>query len=261
MGELLDRLERAAKGTIQPMGFGGGAKREKVAPILLLGTVAAGNDAQAKLVGEAELDGVIVLGRESAKKTDIDKTVKALKKSVIGLWRDEAPPEDQPGTDFQVFSSVDTPMGALAGEERTNVMQIEPELDDSLLRTIDYLPVDAFLVSLTDTTSLTLSQLMRLARVRGVTSRWIFVHLAVLPSKAELEELRELGVSAIVVDLASHDAAALKGCREAMLELPHVPPDRKKSHNVATLPSVGLSRTARPREPEPDEDDDWDDDD
>ena len=260
MGELLDRLERTVKGTVQPMGFGIGAKREKIAPILLLGTVAAGNDAQVKLVGEAELDGAIVLGRESAKKTDIDKTVKALKKSVVGLWRDKAPAEELAGTDFQVFSSVDTPMGALGGDERTNVMQIEPELDDSLLRTIDYLPVDAFLVSLTDTTSLTLSQLMRLARVRGVTSRWIFVHLAVLPSKAELEELRELGVSAIVVDLASHDAAALKECREAMLELPHVPPDRKKSHNVATLPSVGLSRTARPSEPEPDEDDDWDDD-
>ena len=37
MGKLTDKLERAEKGAGQPLGFGGAAKRESIAPVLLLG--------------------------------------------------------------------------------------------------------------------------------------------------------------------------------------------------------------------------------
>ena len=43
MGKLTDKLERAEKGAGQPLGFGGAAKRESIAPLLLLGAVAAGD--------------------------------------------------------------------------------------------------------------------------------------------------------------------------------------------------------------------------
>ena len=261
MGELLDKLERASKGSVQPMGFGGAAKREKVAPMLLLGAVEPGNDAEAKLAIDAGLDGAIVAGRNGAKKADMDKSVKALKGLTVGVWQDQASAKDPAGSDFQVFSSESTPLGSLGGEERTNVMQVVPELDDSLLRTIEHLPVDVFLVSLVDTNTLTVSQLMRLARVRGVTSRWLFAHLAVLPAKEELEQLHDAGIGAIVVDLAGRDAKALRVCKEAMLELPHESSDRHKGHSVATLPSSLMrpaTGPARGPEPEPD-DDDWDD--
>jgi len=98
--------------------------------------------------------------------------------------------------------------------------------------------------------------------VRGATSRWLLAHLGKLPTQAELQQLREAGVAGIVVDLASQDAAGLKECMAALLELPHEVPERNKHRNVATLPSAGL-RTATPArrtEPEPDDDDDWEDD-
>lgn len=262
MGELLDKLERAAKGVVQPLGFGGAAKREKVAPMLLLGTIEAGDAAQAKVAVDAALDGVIVLAHKPAKKADVDKTVKLLKGATVGVWQDEAPAKDPTGSDFQVFSSETTPLGSLGGDERTNVMHVVPELEDGLLRTIDYLPVDVFLVSLADNGALTISQLMRLARVRGVTSRWLLVQLAALPSKEELEQLRDAGVSGIVVDLAGRNVADLQACKEALLELPHEPPERNKSHSFATLPASAMrpASTPAPREPDPDDDDDYDDD-
>ena len=261
MGELLDKLERASRGTVQPIGFGS-VRREKVAPLLLLGAVEAGNDAQAKLVAAAELDGAIVLGTKGAKATDVDKSVKALKGVTFGVWAEEATPNSPDGSDFQVFSSEMTPAGALSGDERTTLMQISPELDDSLLRTIEYLPVDGFLVSLIDVDLLTVRQLMRLGRVRGVTSRWLLAYLSALPTKEELEQLRDVGVSGIVVDLAGQTAASLKGCRQVLLELPHEAPDRKKSRGTATLPSLGAPGPAPSGpgpgpEPDPD-DDDWD---
>ena len=261
MGKLLDKLERASRGTIQPLGFGS-ARREKVAPLLLLGAVEAGNDAQAKLVAAAELDGAIVLGNKGAKATDVDKSAKALKDVTFGVWAEEATPSGPDGSDFQVFSSEATPAGALSGEERTTLMQVDPDLDDSLLRTIEYLPVDGFLVSLMDADSLTVRQLMRLGRVRGMTSRWLLAYLPALPTKEELEQLRDVGVSGIVVGLAGETAASLKGCRQALLELPHEAPDRKKSRSIATLPSLAAPGPAPSRpgpEPEPDpDDDDWD---
>ena len=168
-------------------------------------------------------------------------------------WKDAA------GSDFQVFSSDATPIGSLAGEERTNVMHVVPELDDSLLRTIDQLPVDAFLVSLADAASLTVSQLMRLARVRGVTSRWVLVQLAALPTKEELELLRDAGVGGIVVVVDGLSASDIQACKQALLELPREPREHGKGHSFATVPQMGANAPARRApEPEPD-DDDWED--
>ncbi|MDA1036622.1 MAG: hypothetical protein O3B65_07065, partial [Chloroflexi bacterium] len=133
MGELLDKLERASKGTVQALGFGA-AKREKVAPMLLIGAIAPGDDAQAKLASDSALDAVIVTG-QGATKANVDKSVKAATGLTIGVWQDEASAEDVAGSDYQVFSSDATPIGALGGENRTNVMQVSPELEDSLLRT------------------------------------------------------------------------------------------------------------------------------
>ncbi|MEX2599111.1 MAG: hypothetical protein WD533_05580 [Dehalococcoidia bacterium] len=260
MGKLLDMLEKASRGAVQPLGFGGGGRREKVAPMLLLGAVQAGDEAQAKLVLEAGLDAAIVVAK-GAKAADLTKSTKALGEAVFGVWQEQAQAEAVEGCEFQVFTSDATPIAALSGEERTNVMQVVPELDDSLLRTIDHLPVDAFLVSLADAESLTVAQLMRLARVRGVTSRWLLVHLRALPSKEELEQFRDAGVGGIVVSVEGQSLEALKACRETLLGLPHEAPDRDKGkgRSFATLPSVVEGPRPSRQAPEPDEDD-WDDD-
>ena len=259
MGELLDKLERASRGATTPLGFASAVKREKIAPMLLLGALAAGDAAGAKLASDGVLDGAIVVGTGGANKADVDRSVAALAGVTVGVWLDEAQPGGPDGTDFEVFSSEATPAGALSGEGRTTVMQVVPELDDSLLRTIESLPVDAFLVSLADAGSLTVRQLMRLARVRSVTSRWILVHVASLPTKEELEQLRDAGAVAVVVDLAGVTAAALKATHELLRELPHEPTKRKKVRGVVTIPAAAApaSGPSRP-EPEPDEDDDDD---
>jgi len=261
MGELLDKFERASKGTVQALGFGAAAKREKVAPILLLGIAAAGDEASIKLAVDAGIDALIVAGGKGVKKADIAKSVKEAKGLTVGVSQDEATEKDAAGADFQLFSALSTPIGALGGEERTNLMQIDLALEDSLLHTLDYLPVDVFLVSLADAGKLTVNQLMRLARVRGATTRWLLVHLPILPTKKELEQLREAGISGVVVDLAGRTADELKGCLATLLELPHELPERNKHKGVAMLPSAGLQQAAPARRPEPDpDDDDWDDD-
>ncbi|MBM3940321.1 MAG: hypothetical protein FJ318_05430 [SAR202 cluster bacterium] len=257
MGQLIERLERTTRGYAKPFGFGAAAKREKIPPMLLLGAVALGSDADARKAAEAGLDGAVVAAKGAGKKADAEKSAKALKEQTWGLWLDE-PQKEAPGeTDFQVFSSDGTPIAVLGGEGRTAFMQVNPDLDDSLLRTIDDLPVDGFLVSLADASALTVRQLMRIARVRGVTSKWLLVHVTQPPSQDELGRLRDAGVNAVVVDVAGHGAEALKACREALLELPKKE-DKRKNGAVATLPPMrqAASPSRRTAEPEPDDDDD-----
>jgi hypothetical protein len=256
MSKLTDKLEEASHGTSQPLGFAVGARREKAPPVLLLASVASGASAEMKLVVDAGLDGAFLTGEGT--KSALDKAAKALGEVPWGTWVTEAQAEPPKGSDFQVFSSDLTPLAALGGKNRTQVMQVSPELDDSLLRTIEDLPVDAFLVSLADAEAMTVHQLMRVARVRSVTSKWLFVHLASLPVKEEVERLHECGVSAVVVDAAGKSAADFKALRAAILELPAEPPKRRHDRRSATIPSLGMPGGGQGRpapEPEPDEDD------
>lgn len=259
MSKLLDSLDQASHGTSQPMGFAPGAREEKTPAVLLLAVVAS--DAEAKVAAEAGLDGALVTGGSS--KTAMDKIAKALGSQPWGPWRDEADGAPPEASDFQVFSSDATALGSIGGEERASIMQVSPELDDSLLRTIEDLPIDAFLISLADVETMTVKQLMRIARVRGVTSKWLLVHVTALPTKDETERLREMGVCALVVDMAGKTAKELKSARQALLDLPNEPPRRRQEKRAATLPSMGLGAAAAPsrREPAPlpDEDDDYDD--
>lgn len=259
MGKLVEKLERAERGAGQPLGFGGAAKRESVAPVLLLGAVAAGDAAQAEVVAASGIDGALIAGAGSAKKAALGRTVKALGEMLFGVWTDAGEAEESGGADFQVFSSAQTLAGALSGEERTLVMQVQPELPDSLLRTLDHLPVDAFLVSLD--APLTVAQLMRLARVRGATSRRLLAHLSALPAKADAEQLRDAGAAALVVDAAGQTADAFREAYAMLCELSRRAPrqrDRERSGATVPQPSFGAARSAPP--PPPDDDDDWDDD-
>ena len=260
MGKLLEKLERAERGASQPLGFGGAAKRESVAPVLLLGAVAAGDAAQAEAVRASEIDGALIAGASGAKKAALSASAKALGETLFGVWTDEGEEEEAAGADFQVFASDATPAGALAGDGRTLVMQAQLDLPDSLLRTLDLLPLDAFLVALD--MPLTVAQLMRLARVRAATSRRLLVHLAALPAKADAEQLRDIGVSVIVVDAAGQSADALRETHAMLCELPpRSPRQRQRDRSGATVPqpSFGGARAAPAPSPD-DDDDDWDDD-
>lgn len=235
------------------MGFAASAPKEKTPTVPLLATVSS--EAEAKAAANAGLDGALVVGITS--KAAVDKISKALNSHAWGLWKthaDTTPPEK---ADFQVFSSEATPLAAIGGEAHATIMQVSPELDDSLLRTIEDIPVDAFLVSLAGVDSLTVHQLMRIARVRGVTSKWLFLHLASVPSINEVERLREAGVCALIVDGAGKSSAELKKARAALLALPNGSPKRRQEQRSATIPSLGIPETPgqAEREPEPDDGD------
>ena len=258
MGQLIDKLERAERGAAQPLGFGGAAKRESVAPMLLLAAVDAGDAAQAKAAVASGADGALIKAG-AGQKAAIEKSAKALGETTFGVWTEEGLDATPAGADFEVFSSSATLAGAIAGEGRTIVMQAEPEMDDALLRTLGMLPVDAFLATLG--APLTVAELMRFGRVRGATSRRVFARLPALPTKAEAEQLRDAGASALIVDAKGRSAETLRETLEMLRELPRKSP-RRRDRSGATIPQPGRTEAAASpaTPPDDDDDDDWDDD-
>ena len=253
MSELIDKLERASKGAAQPLGFRGAASRERIAPILLIAAVDSGDPGQAEAAAQGGVDAAII-------DPAVDGAA-ALNGVAFGVRLDVAQAADPDGADFQVFASDDTTLAALAGDDRTIVMDVSPDLDDHLLRALDSLPVDAFLVRLNDEGALTVRQLMRLGRVRNATSRWLLAQVAALPSKEEAELLRDAGVAAIVVSAGGLTADAIRETREMLVDIPRESARKKRRDQAAvSLPRPARGTASAPPPPEPDDDDDdWDD--
>ena len=256
MGKLLDMLERATRGAVEPLGFAPANRQAKLAPVLLLGNAKAGDKAQARRIVEAGLTAA-VLSAEAALPDQLSGSAATLKEIVWGVWQTQIDPSPAEGVDFEVFASEDAPISALNSEERTTVMQVLPEADDALLRGLGRLPVDAFLVSIADSPLLTLRQLMRISRVRSASSKYLLVHVAALPSSEELKQLHSTGVNALVVDVGDHPVEALKDLQARMLELPKIPKSRRQRRPEAVVPTVRVMGPGAP--PEPEEEDDEDD--
>ena len=257
MSKLIDKLERASRGSGTPMGFGGAARKEKVAPVLLLGSAKLDQENEVGRVVEAGLDGALLMAAPTSSSKQVASAAKLMKGLPWGLWQPGATPTEAEKSDFQVIASEATPLAMLAGDDRTNVMALAPEMGDSLLRAIDDLPVDAFLLSIDGTSGLTVGQLLQIGRVRRFTSKYLLLHLAVMPSLAELKQLRDAGVHALVIDVAGQTVQDLHACQSQLLELPPQQP-RNRDRARATLPALQPGAAAPQREEE-DEEEEYDD--
>jgi hypothetical protein len=86
--------------------------------------------------------------------------------------------------------------------------------------------------------------------------KYILVEVSQPPGKKDLEALRDVGVSALVMDVGSAGAEGLSALRTALLEMPRAT-SRSRRRNRAILPSSAFSLQQQP-EPDPDDDDDDD---
>jgi hypothetical protein len=256
MSKLIDKFDRASRGSLAPMGFGGQAKREKVASVLLMGIAKLGDKAEVQRITSAGLNGALLTVSGAAKAADVKAAATALKDAPWGVWQKGAT-ADADGSDFRVIASTDTPLSSLGGEDDTNVMVLTQGMDDTYLRALEDLPADAFIFAVSGTGPLTVGHLMEVARVRRSTSKRVIVQVAALPSKEELVQLRNAGVDALAIEVGGQTDKALKDAIAMFLDLP-APKSKKGNRSTATLPSIATeSAPARREEPEPDEDDDY----
>ena len=256
MSKFLDVLERIRDGETAPLGFAA-ARAQKLPGIALVGLVSG--DHAAGVAAAATADAVIVAG------SDGPDGLKALAESTTSPWgprvsalgEDDAQAYQEAGADLLVFEMEGTAASALASENIARVLCIETGIEEAELRAIGSLPVDAYLISMDQVSGAwTLPDLASLGSISRRTDKYVLVQVAQAPGKKDLEALRDMGVAALVVDVAGAGAEGLAELKTALLDMPR-PASRSRARSRAILPGSAFT----PPEAPPQEDDGDDDDD
>ena len=151
----------------------------------------------------------------------------------------------EPGADFLVFSSQGTEASILKTEPG-KVLEIDMNLPDSQMRSVDFLPVDALLLPFSGKgTSLTVQNLMAYQRIDLLVTKPL---LGYVPAKISSENLRllwEAGLDGVVIKGDELTPKEIERLQEAIKSFP--PHRGEKRRADALLPSLA---STIPEEPE-----------
>jgi hypothetical protein len=258
MSKFLDVLERIRDGESAPLGFAA-ARAQKLPGIALVGLVSKSHAKGIKMAADVSVDALFVAG--AAGPDGLKKLTGSVKMPwgarVSSLAEEEARAYQDSGSDLLVFNLEGTAASALASDDIARILCVDTGIEESELRTIASLPVDAFFISMTSVSGpWTLRDLATLGFISRRVDKYILVEVSQTPGRKDLEALRDVGVSALVVDVGSVGAEGLSALRTALLEMPR-PTSRSRRRNRAILPGSAFSPQQQ-SEPEPDDDDDDD---
>ena len=160
------------------------------------------------------------------------------------------------GSDLVAFTVEGTAASALATGEIARILCIGTGIEERQLRALASLPVDAFLLSMKDVSGTwTLQDLATVGAISRRVDKYILVEVSAPPGNKDLEALRDIGVSGVVVDVGALGATKLKKLKTSLLEMPRHR-SRRRERIRATLPGLVYGAAPEPQQEEDDEDDD-----
>ncbi|MFH0847343.1 MAG: hypothetical protein V1894_04735 [Chloroflexota bacterium] len=242
MSKLIEKLNQILRPTPPPMGFG---RSQPVPPKARMLIIAS--ETSDSLSGA---DGVLLDSMNKEVLTGIAKTSPDLpwgvslsrydSKQLAGLTKS--------GADFVVFTAENTSLGLLSHDKLGKILEVEPSLADSLLRTVNELPVDAVLLALKyeGETSLSWYHLMLSRRFASLLTKPLLVLAPQGVTGKELLALWEAGVSGVVVP-----AERVKELKEESDRLTF--PERRLSRMGALIPRLSQETPKEPGEDEEEE--------
>ena len=261
MSKILDRLERITRGSPRALGFATSANQEPIPSLALLGWTGGSRKIKLAPKMNAGLD-AFILSPGGSEVDDLDKQLKPLEGCTWGVVMEQPERErveayQSKGCDFLVFDIADTRVDALEEGESARILRVPADLEESVLRGLEDLPVDIILLRKPAPEGpLTLTHLLAVSNVRSATSRYLLVQWDADLTSRELEHLRDMGVDGLVVDVK--DSSLVVALRERINSLP----DRKPKGDqrpAATLPRVVRAAGPQPqRTEEEEEEEEWD---
>jgi hypothetical protein len=216
MNRFADKLKNALQVAPPAMGFFRNAQVSAKPKMLLVAWVAV-DEAEKSLALLEDADAAVLV----APKTPAVRMLKAMAKSLgempWGIWFEGdaqgLKPLDSAGVDFVVFAPEKMPLVAVDIEKPGRVVGIPFDMEDSLVRTVNELPVDAVIINSPGIVPLTMQDLMRFRRLGDWISKPL---LAVVPpslTAGEIKALWDAGIDALVVSLTSENQSAFKELR------------------------------------------------
>ena len=254
MSKFLDFMERIREGAPAPLGFNVG-RAEKVPGMALVGMISGAYAKSIKIVANVKPDATIISGAdgpEGLKKLGESLSDTPWGARVSSLNEEEAEAYQECGSDLLTFPLENTSASALASEEMARVLTIDVDMEEQELRAVASLPVDAFLISMTQVSGAwSLRELATLGTISRRVDKYILVEVSQAPGKKDLEALRDMGVQALVLDVGSVNAKALAGLKQSLLDMPK-PKINRRNRAAAILPGSVYAAAAEP-EPEQEE--------
>jgi hypothetical protein len=259
MSKLLDFLSRIREGASTPLGFGA-ARAEKLPGMALVGLISGDHAKGIVVASEVAADAVVIAGADGPDglgKLAEPVSAKPWGARVSSLGEGEAQAYEDGGSDLLVFNLEGTAASALSSEEIARVLCVGPDMDERQLRAVVSLPVDAFLLPMTQVSGAwTLQDLATVGAISRRVDKYTLVEVSQPPGKKDLEALRDIGVNGLMIDVGSVSAKDLKDLKTALLEMPR-PRSGRRERSRAILPgSVYSSGPAPRREDEEEEEDD-----
>jgi hypothetical protein len=208
----------------------------------LIGILSGNSTDDAKCLANLDADGALIAGTNSAE--DLASLTKALGSTPWGVKVDDLNGETadgliQQGCDFFLVDADSVTVEAARDDRAAFILSLPEGASDGFLRALEDLPITAAFTSLADNGPLTLRRLIDVGSLRTMFDKYLLVQVDPGLSARELEALRDMGVDAVVVDVATASEDSLKAMKENLLKLPRQRKPRSEKTS-AVLPS-GLS--------------------
>ena len=258
MSRLVDKLTKTTRNASQPMGFRTAHADQEHPKMLVIASVKMDNTGQIA----DYVTGADAVWLRSAKAGLIAKAIQPVTESIsdipCGISLEDVGTGDnkalkKAGCDFLVLTDT-SPVDAMPEEEDDigTVLEVKPSLEDSLIRVINNLPVDAVLTDVVKKANAPLAwqDLMSLQRLGLLLAKPLLVKVSPGISSSELRAIRRADVDGIVVEA---DPAKPDYFNELRKTISGLPPRTAKKHgkSEALLPLSGSSpSTTAPDEEE-----------
>jgi hypothetical protein len=262
MSRLIEKFHKASQVAAPPMGFRTARPAAAAPKILLIASLEAGT-----MENPADyLDGADAVLLRFIKAALTAKTIQKIASSLPDIpWGLYLADDDnkkatavEAGGDFIIFpvtsQVADTPKDDKTGK----ILQVESSMDDSLLRAINDLPVDAVLVADTfeGNGSLVWHQLMIFQHLSNLLSKPLIVPVPTSVTEKELKVLWDAGVDGIIVEIDTAKVERLKNLRQDIDKLPSRSGRKRGKVNVVLPRTGGETPTATPPDEEEEEEED-----
>jgi len=254
VSKLSEAIRRAGRTTPAPLGFAARAANTAATPTMLAIVRLASNESnKAEEAAKKGADAVIVDGGDAGKVKEFAKKAP----NVLLGSRPQKPDREnvaslrQGGADFIVLEADSGLAEALLEENVGFVLAARAQLEDTGLRLLGDLGLDALITTVPDG-ALTIERLLELRRVSALSRTPLLVEVPADAEASRLQALRESGVAGVIIDGSS--VGKLGKLRETIAGLP-ARGRRREERGDAVLPTAAAVAAGHDHD-----DDDYDDD-
>jgi hypothetical protein len=258
MSRLIDKFQKAAKSSLQPMGFRTARAAAPEPGILLILSLAP----EAIKSADTGSAGAVLIRPNDTPLTaaSVKKIAEALPDIPVGIYLEDTNDKEidelaEAGADFLVFPASGRISTPSEDKKTGRILQVESSMDDSLLRAANSLPVDAILAADTFTGGqMSWHELMIFQHLANSFAKPLIINIPPNITEAELKALWEAGADGAVVEADKMKASGMKELQKIISKLP--PRSARKRGKVdAVLPRTGGGVSSAPPPDEEEEED------